>query len=352
MPKGKKWCDLCKIFIINQPSKVKIHELTRRHKDHVTKRQSNMRELSKVREKKVAKDKGKKKASGSSQNDISTFQKASNSNATSLGAQISSEGLGDGYTMFGDWERDVSLGYYYNRSNGCYFDPNSGFYYTDALGKWVTLKEALAATSKPIQKKPNLATSSSTSKSQTKSKTPLQNGQHHKNNVTKKRRQDKAAKEKEKMETALVLTQIKEKESRSDILIIQKERDGNETSLSSEEMVDLSTMFGDWEREMSSGYYYNRSNGCYFDPNSGLYYPRDSGKWVTLKEALSSTSKTKSPTKKSAKKPSSLYINKRKQPNSKPKVVSKKEAREAARKRVEDMEKPPIIFTYSRKRKR
>lgn len=166
---GKKWCDLCKIFISNNPSSIKNHELGTRHKEAVTKRLSNMRE------EKVAKDKEKKetarvltqieeKATRSYQKDISTFQKA----------QTSGEGIGDGSTTSGEWEHDPSTGYHYNQSNGCYYDPNSGFYYTDALGKWVTQEEAFAAAAKQssgsIQKKPSFATPSLTSKSQTDSK--------------------------------------------------------------------------------------------------------------------------------------------------------------------------------------
>lgn len=175
---GKKWCDLCKIFISNNPSSIKNHELGQRHKDNVTKRLANMRE------EKVAKDKEKKetarvltqieeKASRSYQKDISTFQKGRDSNANSLGAQTSSEAIGSGSTTSGEWEHDASSGYQYNRSNGCYYDPNSGFYYTDALGKWVPKEEALAAAAKlssgPIQKKPSFTTPSLTSKSQTDS---------------------------------------------------------------------------------------------------------------------------------------------------------------------------------------
>lgn len=175
---GKKWCDLCKIFISNNPASIRNHDLGQRHKENVTKRLSNMREA------KVAKDKETKetarvltqieeKASRSYQKDISTFQKARDSNANSFGGQTS-EGIGDGSTTSGEWEHDTSSGYYYNKSNGCYYDPNSGFYYTDALGKWVTQEEAFAAAAKvssgPIQKKPIFATPSLTSKSQTESK--------------------------------------------------------------------------------------------------------------------------------------------------------------------------------------
>ncbi|CAH1425981.1 unnamed protein product [Lactuca virosa] len=177
---GKKWCDLCKIFISNNPSSIKNHELGTRHKDNVTKRLSNMRE------EKVAKDKEKKetarvltkieeKASLSYQKDISTFQKARDTNANSLGGI---GGIDDGSTMSGEWEHDTTSGYYYNQTNACYYDPNSGFYYTDALGKWVTLQEALAAAPKlssgPIQKKPNFATSSSSSSLPSKTQPPTQ----------------------------------------------------------------------------------------------------------------------------------------------------------------------------------
>ncbi|KAL7220683.1 hypothetical protein ACSBR2_013547 [Camellia fascicularis] len=64
--------------------------------------------------------------------------------------------------MMAEWEYDSSLGYYCNQNNGCFYDPNSGFYYTDALGRWVTQEEAFAASrassnsasKKPILKKP------------------------------------------------------------------------------------------------------------------------------------------------------------------------------------------------------
>ncbi|KAI8013840.1 Zinc finger protein ZOP1 [Camellia lanceoleosa] len=32
-----------------------------------------------------------------------------------------------------EWVYDSSSGYYCNQNNGCFYDPNSGFYYTDAL---------------------------------------------------------------------------------------------------------------------------------------------------------------------------------------------------------------------------
>lgn len=33
-----------------------------------------------------------------------------------------------------DWEFDSATGYYYDQRNNCHYDPNSGFYYTDAIG--------------------------------------------------------------------------------------------------------------------------------------------------------------------------------------------------------------------------
>ncbi|KAK3025619.1 hypothetical protein RJ639_042117 [Escallonia herrerae] len=177
---GNKWCDFCKIFISNNPASIRNHELGQRHKDSVAKR------LVTMREEKAAKQKEQEaavrvleqiekvstafalhkalspligipvieKAKHSYQKDISTFQEARESNANALVAQED----GQGTAMFGgEWEHDSSSGYYYNQSNGCYYDPNSGFYYTDALGKWVTQEEALAASQVPsdsILKKP------------------------------------------------------------------------------------------------------------------------------------------------------------------------------------------------------
>ncbi|CAM8945061.1 unnamed protein product [Rhodiola kirilowii] len=135
---GNKWCDFCKIFISNNPSSIRNHELGTRHKEAVDKR------LDDVRKKNVAKEKDEKtthkafeqieaKAKSSYQKDVATFQKARESNLQAF------EGSGN------EWDYDSSTGYHYNRSNGFYYDPNSGFYYCDALGKWVTRKEALAS---------------------------------------------------------------------------------------------------------------------------------------------------------------------------------------------------------------
>ncbi|KAL9691552.1 hypothetical protein QQ045_011976 [Rhodiola kirilowii] len=135
---GNKWCDFCKLFISNNPSSIRNHELGTKHKEAVEKR------LDDVRKKNVAKEKEEKatlkaleqieaKANRSYQKDVATFQEARESNLQSF------EGSGN------EWEYDSSTGYQYNRSNGFYYDPNSGFYYCDALGKWVTREEAVAS---------------------------------------------------------------------------------------------------------------------------------------------------------------------------------------------------------------
>ncbi|MFQ6630239.1 hypothetical protein Gotur_008050 [Gossypium turneri] len=144
----------------------------------------------------------------------------------------------------------------------------------------------------------------------------------------------------------------------------------------------------DWDHDSSSGYYYNQNNGLYYDPKSGFYYSDAIGRWVTQEEAYSkvqASSNTKSrdpilkkpfPTSgtgpvsdsksvaksqnktapgpvisatlnpmRSVKGASSSLAVKRKRQDEKPKAVSKEEAaalkaREAAKKRVEEREKP------------
>ncbi|PIN20454.1 Spliceosomal protein FBP21 [Handroanthus impetiginosus] len=183
---GNKWCDTCKIFISNNPASIRNHELGQRHKDNVAKR------LNTMREEKAAKEKEQKqaarvleqieaKAKRSYQKDLATFQEARDSNVQAIFAEDNDQGTGDGSTMPGDWEYDSSSGYYYNQTTDYHYDPNSGFYYTDALGKWVTLQEALAAlqaSSGPVEKKPILAKppSSSENKSVADSKSASTSG--------------------------------------------------------------------------------------------------------------------------------------------------------------------------------
>ncbi|XP_027112447.2 zinc finger protein ZOP1-like isoform X3 [Coffea arabica] len=144
---GNKWCDFCKIFISNNPSSIRNHELGQRHKDNVAQRLNSMREqkLAKEKEQKEAAhalEQIEAKAKRSYQKDMASFQEARDSNLQALVTQ--------------EWEMDGSSGYYYNQTSGFYYDPNSGFYYTEALGKWVPQEEALASicvTSGSIQKK-------------------------------------------------------------------------------------------------------------------------------------------------------------------------------------------------------
>ncbi|RZC45567.1 hypothetical protein C5167_038510 [Papaver somniferum] len=142
-------------------------------------------------------------------------------------------------------------------------------------------------------------------------------------------------------------------------------------------------MIADWVLDSVSGYYYNQLNGYYYDPNSGFYYSDAIGKWVTQEEAfaiggsaqpkpkgslskkpLSAASEGGSksiggpapglviqgssvnPSRSDKSASSSVAVNKRKrQEEKKPKVVSKEEAaalkaREDAKKRMEEREKP------------
>lgn len=48
---GNKWCEFCKIFISNNPSSIRNHELGKRHKDNVANRLDNMRKESAAKEK-------------------------------------------------------------------------------------------------------------------------------------------------------------------------------------------------------------------------------------------------------------------------------------------------------------
>ncbi|CAN4107675.1 unnamed protein product [Withania somnifera] len=159
---GNKWCDFCKIFISNNPASIRNHELGTRHKENVGNR------LNTMRQEKAAKDKELKeaaraleqieaKAQHSYQKDMAQVKEARSTNIQALTSHANGQATARGSAASEEWEYDSSSGYYYNQSNGCYYDPNSGFYYTDALGRWVTQEEALAATqvaSTSISKKP------------------------------------------------------------------------------------------------------------------------------------------------------------------------------------------------------
>ncbi|XP_028765867.1 zinc finger protein ZOP1-like [Neltuma alba] len=219
-------------------------------------------------------------------------------------------------------------------------------------------------------------------------------GQRHKDNVAKRldaMRKEGAAKEKEQQETARALEQIEAKAQRS----YQKDVAKFEVARESR-APDVLGDGQEWEVDSSSGYYYRQTNGFYYDPKSGFYYSDAIGKWVTQEEAYASphfssnsghngptvkkptsASQSKSVEDKCASKsqsgpapgpvlstavnpmrstkaaPSSLAVGKRKRaPDAKSKVMSKEEkaalkAREAARKRVEEREKP-LLGLYSK----
>ncbi|TYH26213.1 hypothetical protein ES288_A03G232700v1 [Gossypium darwinii] len=171
---GNKWCDFCKIFISNNPSSIRNHELGQRHKENVAKRLTTMRKESAAKEKEQkdaarALEQIEAKAKRSYQKDVASFE-VRDSSDQALDSQE-------------DWDYDSSSGYYYNQNNGLYFDPKSGFYYSDAIGRWVTQEEAYSkvqASSNtksrdPILKKPfptsetgPVADSKSVAKSQNK----------------------------------------------------------------------------------------------------------------------------------------------------------------------------------------
>lgn len=132
---GNKWCDVCKIFISNNPSSIRNHELGQRHKDNVTKRLATMRKDNVAKEKEHketanALEKIEARAQLSYQKDKAKFEEARESHE--LDAQ-------------GEWEFDSASGYYYHKTNGFCYDQKSGFYYSDAIGKWVTHDEAYAS---------------------------------------------------------------------------------------------------------------------------------------------------------------------------------------------------------------
>ncbi|KAJ1258584.1 hypothetical protein BS78_10G086900 [Paspalum vaginatum] len=204
-------------------------------------------------------------------------------------------------------------------------------------------------------------------------------GKRHKDNVTKRlstMQKESDAKDKEQQQAARALQQIEAKAKKS----YQKDLENSQRNVDG----DTSAAPGDgWVFDSASGYYHDKSTGLYYDSNSGFYYSDGLGKWVTQEEAYksvqtskadigqSSTSQTKAPSPAASAVPgikggpapgrvvtkplnpmrpiksipSAAAANKRKREDSKPKVMSKEEeaalkAREAARKRVEDREKP------------
>ncbi|KAI9182008.1 hypothetical protein LWI28_021024 [Acer negundo] len=143
---GNKWCDFCKIFISNNPSSIRNHELGQRHRENVTKKLTDMRKDNAAKEKEQkeaarALEQIEAKAKRSYQKDVAKFQEARDSNALALDDQEK-------------WDYDETSGYYYNPSDGLYYDPKSGFYYSDAIGKWVTQEEAYSSVQTSSDSKP------------------------------------------------------------------------------------------------------------------------------------------------------------------------------------------------------
>lgn len=219
-------------------------------------------------------------------------------------------------------------------------------------------------------------------------------GQRHKDNVAKRlatMQKEGAAKEKQQKEAAKALEQIEAKAKRS------YQKDLASFGETSKPGSHASPCQDGWEFDAASGYYYNLTKGYHFDPSTVLFYSSGLGKWLTEEEAFKSsqiarpdmghssgsgTAKSFSKTVQASQNstigedvcgskrkgapapgvvistslnpmrpikgaPSSIAVNKRKREDTRTKVPSKEEAealkaREAARKRVEDREKPML----------
>ncbi|CAH2036251.1 unnamed protein product [Thlaspi arvense] len=134
---GNKWCDFCKIWIQNNTTSIRNHELGKRHRECVDKKLTDMREKSAAKDKELKKNEKllqqiEAKATRSYQKDIATAQEVAKAN-----------GAPEDGTR--DWVLDSASGYYYNQTNGLHYDSKSGFYYSDSIGHWVTQDEAYAA---------------------------------------------------------------------------------------------------------------------------------------------------------------------------------------------------------------
>ncbi|CAL9218280.1 unnamed protein product [Arabidopsis halleri] len=152
---GNKWCEFCKIWIQNNPTSIRNHDLGKRHRECVDKKLTDMREKSAAKDKELKKNEKllqqiEAKATRSYQKDIATAQQVAKANGAPE----------DGTS---GWMLDSASGYYYNQTNGLHYDSQSGFYYSDSIGHWVTQDEAYAAvktssgTKVPLVKKPILS---------------------------------------------------------------------------------------------------------------------------------------------------------------------------------------------------
>ncbi|KAK7392998.1 hypothetical protein VNO78_21448 [Psophocarpus tetragonolobus] len=167
---GNKWCDFCKIYISNNPSSIRNHELGTRHKDNVAKR------LAAMRKENIAKEKEQKETARAIEQIEAKAQRSYQKDKAKFEEARESHELDDQ-----EWDFDNSSGYYYHKTNGFYYDPKSGFYYSDAIGKWVTQEEAYASphfTSNATHNGPatKKASSTSLSKSDESKANKLNNG--------------------------------------------------------------------------------------------------------------------------------------------------------------------------------
>ncbi|KAF5202938.1 Zinc finger protein zop1 [Thalictrum thalictroides] len=222
-------------------------------------------------------------------------------------------------------------------------------------------------------------------------------GQRHKDSVTKRlasMRKENVAKEKEEKETARAIEQIEAKAKRSyqkDLAAIQQVRESSSDAVKTYQAKPFKASRDDWEFDSTSGYFFNQASSYYYDCNSGLYYSDALGKWAVQEEAFpasqgalvpqkgdsvskktlaasdsgtfaENTGATKyqkgtppglvvpgsvNPMRLIKGATSSVAVNKRKRQDGRPKVVSKEEeaalkAREAAKKRMEEREKPML----------
>ncbi|KAG0625500.1 hypothetical protein M758_2G060300 [Ceratodon purpureus] len=169
---GKKWCDYCKIFIANNATSLRNHEIGQRHKEAMAQRLTNMRKdnIAKEKEKQQAlKDleRIEQQAKRSYERDMAAAERLSGSANTSSqqiarppeapggappapaiptprSGQVNSKSEGN----VNEWTYDEKSGYHFNAATGYYYDPNSGLYYSDILGKWTTQEEAHRASQK------------------------------------------------------------------------------------------------------------------------------------------------------------------------------------------------------------
>lgn len=169
---GKKWCDYCKIFIANNATSLRNHEIGQRHKEAMAQRLTIMRKdnIAKEKEKQQAlKDleRIEQQAKRSYERDVAAAERLAGSAnysaqraarppeapggappAPAIPAPRSSQINSKSEGKVNDWTLDEKSGYYFNAATGYYYDPNSGFYYSDILGKWTTQEEAHQASLK------------------------------------------------------------------------------------------------------------------------------------------------------------------------------------------------------------